>query len=999
MRTVDARKIYLLLLLAGFLINVSLIFYVWKKNYVQTEISGRNRVHRFLDKLHASFSLEKIYSGRLKKLFELSAGKEGKELERVSAEWIEGSFLPSAAFEIVFFNGHEPLNVPDKDREEWKFLFSHADCRRFKKFRIADEDKNRLIKFLGGGVAFERLEGKPGQLRRLGIGNRRSYGIWFSDPDKYSSGANGMLVLIHAAYVCDGILAKSLFRELKIDVRRFGFLNLFASDNSLLPADINTKELVRQLNNIDIKSGFTQLKVAQHNLLVSYKPDGRVFLAVDRALTPPLPFWTWGLFFFWVPGWLYAYVNAEARFKLSLRALLSFVLLVSMASPTLAIALYWNNFLESSLESMKIAEIEKLQQYLLQLDAGYQEIFRVSRDEFRRLVKIIDGHPEKMQAFIDCSVRLEVDGMFDSCMVIDSEGRFVRPYAGSSYAVRSLVFYNRAYREKMLEQFFAHGWVPFDLEADYALNTPSENLDIKEFVSLMPSQGKQAFSSFARFTGRDIIRLYNEKQGIVTGLSAAQEQVSSMVMSSFVGNDDENPVACIQQSFGDYFDFGLGNNKSINFVDVIRDEQGAARYCVILFSGYYNYSRRFFNKIFRNRDRWPEGIKFMAVSERLFYVNYPRLDLWARMHRLVAMMQAPRNMHSEECRINGESHLLCAYAGKKCDGYILVAAVPLKEINKKLELLKTNMLRGAIIVLATLVFVVIRLKDMVVTPARKVMDGVRAMENRDHSHRILIESGDEWQNLAETFNDSLESMKELEIAHFVQTCILHDGEIASGSAVFAGRSVSADDVGGDYYDAFVLAENEMLFVIGDVSGHSVSAALVVAMARAAFAALVDSGVRKPDELFLCFNQLMLEHLRRVKMMTCFAGYIDKNGILTCCNAGQTFPLLIKTDGSIEALKTIGYPLGTARRKAFNTLNIALPEQCRLVMFSDGLVEAVNDGGEQFGYERVEAMITRLGCYTSREDFFAAVYGELKEFSGPVPWNDDVTVALFDYRKS
>jgi sigma-B regulation protein RsbU (phosphoserine phosphatase) len=147
------------------------------------------------------------------------------------------------------------------------------------------------------------------------------------------------------------------------------------------------------------------------------------------------------------------------------------------------------------------------------------------------------------------------------------------------------------------------------------------------------------------------------------------------------------------------------------------------------------------------------------------------------------------------------------------------------------------------------------------------------------------------------------------------------------------------------------------------------------------------------------NNLMLGHLRRVKMMTCFGGHIDKSGKLTCCNAGQSFPYLINENGRVEAIRQIGYPLGAARKKTLKFLEMQLPERCRIVMFSDGVVEAMNEENQQFGYDRLERLVGRLGWRTSNEEFFAAIYKEVREFAGTVPWGDDVTVALLDYDRS
>lgn len=996
MRNASSRHIYLLLLALAFIANFSVMYVFWNRDLQDARQTAGLQTRRQLDRFHSSFSFEKVFVGIFHDLFQRSGNEPARSFEDLISVWKSDWQLPAESCEVVFYKGHEPLNCSEGEREEFRFLFSRIACDKFRKYRTEGHDKNRLVKMLNGGVGFERLEAKPGQLRRINISTHRSYAVWFARREVPETRADGMLVLFHNAFVNDRMLAETLFKRLNADRSRFGYLNLNEVRKSCSLPDVDSAALMSGIRERAGASGMVQLTCNGKDLLVRLSPDGHIFYAASPNVAVPLPFWALALFFFWLPVVLNSMLKAEPEFRLSLYTLLAFVVIVSMALPAVAIGFYWNAFISSRRQSLKIEASDRLQQNLIQIDSSFQQTFRQNRKIFRDLVQLLDGRPENLQEFIDRSVKLEIDGMFDACMLINAEGQFVRPYAASTYAVRRMAFYPRAYREKALEQFFAWGWVPFDLEASYALETPTEGLDINEFVSLMPSQGKSAYTGFAGFTAKDLIKMHNSK---IDGDSAAvKDGVSSMVMSSLIEGSGENPVARIYQSLGDFFDFGFGANQSINFVDLIKDRDGRATHCLILFSGQYNFSGRFFDKLFTSSDRWPAGVSYLAITDRLFNVNYPWLDMWKRAGRLLAQMQPPRKTHVEEVIINGQPHLLAAYVARRFDGYVLAAALPLSEIEKKLVLLRDKMLFAGLLVAATFLFVIIRIYYGIMVPAGEVMKGVRAFASRNHAYRVSITTNDEWEQLGDTFNSSLESLKELEVAHFVQTCILPASEIAASGVVFAGRTVPADDVGGDYYDAFVGESGEMIFIAGDVSGHSISAALVVSMARAGFAALFDSGVRMPDELFVRFNTLMLEHLRRVKMMTCFAGHIDQNGVLTCSNAGQAFPLIIRGDGSVEFIRLIGYPLGVAKRKAYKAVKMQLPSRCRLVMFSDGVVEAMNDRGEQFGYDRLEALVKSLGLSCSRSEFFAGIYGAVKEFSGTVPWGDDVTVALLDYHK-
>lgn len=996
MKSASSRHVYLLLLALAFMANVSVVYIFWTRDLQEARQAAGLQIRRQLDRFHSSFAFEKVFVGIFHDLFQRSGNDPAKPFEELIAGWKSDYRLPTESCEVVFYKGHEPLNCSDGERDEFRFLFSRIACDKFRKYRTEGHDKNRLVKMLNGGVGFERLEAKPGQLRRINISTHRSYAVWFTRKETPEIKADGMLVLFHNAFINERMLAENLFKRLNTDRSRFGYLNLNEVRRSCPLPGIDSALLMAEVRERAGASGLVQLICNGKNLKVRLSPDGNVFYAADAEIAVPLPFWAVALFFFWLPVMLNSMLKAEPEFRLSLYTLLAFVVIISMALPAIAIGFYWNAFISSRRQSLKIEASDRLQQHLIQIDSSFQQTFRQNRKIFRDLVRLLDRRPENLQEFIDKSVKLEIDGMFDACMLINVEGQFVRPYAASTYAVRRMAFYPRAYREKALEQFFAWGWVPFDLEASYALETPTEGLDVNEFVSLMPSQGKSAYTGFAGFTAKDLIKMHNSR--IDGDSAAAKDGVSSMVMSSLIEGNGENPVARIYQSLGDFFDFGFGANQSINFVDLIKDRDGRATHCLILFSGQYNFSGRFFDRLFTSSDRWPAGVSYLAITDRLFNVNYPWLDMWKRAGRLLALMQPPRKTHVEEVMINGQPHLLTAYVARHFDGYVLAAVLPLSEIEKKLVILRDKMLFAGLLVAATFAFVIIRIYYGIMVPAGEVMKGVRAFASRNHSYRISITTNDEWEQLGETFNSSLESLKELEVAHFVQTCILPGGDITAAGAVFAGRTVPADDVGGDYYDAFTSESGEITFIAGDVSGHSISAALVVSMARAGFAALFDSGVRMPDELFVRFNQLMLEHLRRVKMMTCFAGHIDRNGVLTCSNAGQAFPLLIRDDGSVEFIRLIGYPLGVARRKTYKAEKISLPARCRLVMFSDGVVEAMNERGEQFGYERLEALVRKLGLNCSREEFFAGIYGAVKEFSGPVPWGDDVTVALLDYQK-
>ncbi|PKL46480.1 MAG: hypothetical protein CVV42_16385, partial [Candidatus Riflebacteria bacterium HGW-Riflebacteria-2] len=787
MQTGNSKLLRFLILLLAFSFNIIIVSFFQERGEMRERMNYRRGQEAFLEKMYASFKFEKVFNSRFNQLFADVGGKTASEAVHVGEFWLRKHGLASDSCEIVYYNNRHPLNVASASVDDWRFMLEQFDVGLIRP-RLEGETKNRLLKLLNGGVGFPRLEGKPGVLQKVTIAGERTYGIWFSAPERYATGVNAMIALVHEKKITDRLLAGNLFASFAVSSAEYGYVNLFNPEDSIVPEGLNPYVIAPRVSGMDIKSGFEYLVFGTREVLVSFKPDGHIFLAGMSYRKIPVPLWTLALFFLWVPLW-FRFFYAEDSFRLSLTTMITFVFVISMALPVVAVGFYWNLFLDSRRESARIETAARLEKLLIQLDTCYAEEFRILRKKYRDLVKILDGKPDRLQEFIDQSVRLELEFLFDTCLLIDAEGKFVRPYATAGMQVRRLVFYDLAHRKKVAQQSFIDGWIPFDLEAAYVFNTTPENFDLKECVTLMPAQGRTAYSSITSFTGKDLINRYNQTLQGAGG--NGREEVSSMIMSSFLESEDENSVSRIQQNLGDFIELGFDVNQSINYIDLIKDADGRAKYCLILFSGNYNFSRNYFEKVFRNKTRWPENIQYMAVSSRVFSISFPFVDMRMRMQRLFSMMQPPRNLHVEEHLINGKPHLLCAYVGKKLQGYVLCAAVSLEAIDGQLSGLKSRLILAACIVIAALIFVYVRLMRGVLRPARLVMGGVHAMEAHDHAHRIVIETSDEWQQLAGTFNNALEGMKELEVAHFVQTCILPGADICSGGARFAGRTVPA----------------------------------------------------------------------------------------------------------------------------------------------------------------------------------------------------------------
>lgn len=988
MKNQKVKNLFYLLLIVGSIINILLAMVLQLRGAKTAKERLFARADHFIEKLHSRFNIEIALRSEANRILMQVADLSLAEMPKTFAAWKAKNNIPANAADMLLFDGNQPLNVPKDKIPDWRMFIETISRSSFRKFRLGGENKNDLIKLLKGGVGYETIEGKPGIIRRINRGPELTFAIW----SRSSKNPQRIAVLfIHEGKLPPSFLAKFLFKKYPNPDGLLSYVNIFYPEHSIVPGGaFSPYDIATLASTFDIKNKKGRFIVAGSEIFLSAKPDGRILIFSPWHEEKSLPTWCLALPFFWIPLlWRFS-AGERAMSWLSLRNLIVVVAVTGILLPAILTGLYWQSFLNTKIESHKIEYARQLENFLIQIDAGHQQILRENKERFRRFFAIIDGKPEKLQEFIDESVRMEINSHIDALILVDENGDFYRPYSSCLSTVRNLVFYPKDFRDRVVKEHFARGWVPFDLEVDYLMNT--QNVDFNEHVGFRDNQGQVVITSLGKMAGKDIIVSYNSKKGFSSG--SGNQKVSSMIMGSFVESADENPGEVINQNLGDYVEFGFGEYKSRNFVDVIRDGQGRAIYCAIIYGAALLSTDEYFNRLFSARERWPDSVKFMAISDLPLRMCFPWPDAWRRMENLFGSLQAPRNLLVDEVMINGQLHLRCAYVARKCADYVLVAYVPMAKVQAEVEGLSGTLLSGAILLLFILTFVFYRLSQSILEPANQLMKGVEALERKDHAHQIRLDTQDEWQLLGNTFNTALDRIKELEVAHFVQTCILPAADINGANSVFVGRTVPADDVGGDLYEAFLVNEG-MTFVMGDVSGHSISAALVVNMADAAFSAFVDQGLHLPQELFSAMNSLMLEHLGRIKMMTCFGGFIDSSGVLTYCNAGQAYPFLVHA-GGVDILKQVGYPLGAAKKKKFKFDTLQLPEHCRLLMFSDGIIEALNDKGQPFGYERLEALVSELGFELDRQTFISRVYAELKNFTGEVPWGDDATLVLLDH---
>lgn len=234
--------------------------------------------------------------------------------------------------------------------------------------------------------------------------------------------------------------------------------------------------------------------------------------------------------------------------------------------------------------------------------------------------------------------------------------------------------------------------------------------------------------------------------------------------------------------------------------------------------------------------------------------------------------------------------------------------------------------------------------------------------------------------------------QELEIAKQVQARLFPQKIPKLNTLDLAGLCIQAREVGGDYYDFLALGEDRLGFIIGDTSGKGIGAALLMANLQANIRSQSAMALDHPQRFLQSVNQLFYENTSSAAYATLFlAEYDDQKRRFRYVNCGHYSPILLRADNKLERLDSTATVLGL-----FAEWNCDVEEQRLhagdvLALYTDGVTDAFNDAGDEFGEDRLIEVLRRNRERCS-EAITSAIVDEVRRFS-PREQHDDITLIV------
>ena len=344
--------------------------------------------------------------------------------------------------------------------------------------------------------------------------------------------------------------------------------------------------------------------------------------------------------------------------------------------------------------------------------------------------------------------------------------------------------------------------------------------------------------------------------------------------------------------------------------------------------------------------------------------------------------------------------------------------------------LQANMREFLVAVVVTIMLVVLVaillcfffVKRKIVNPINKIRDASRSMvENleNEESMEVSVKTGNEIEELFDSFKamygdvrDYINQLSvvtaekerigaELDVAAHIQAsmlpCIFPAFPERKEIDIYATMD-PAKEVGGDFYDFFMVDDRHLAIVMADVSGKGIPAALFMVIGKTLIKDHTTPG-RDLGKVFTAVNNLLCEANSEGLFITAFEGVLDLvTGEFNFVNAGHEMPFVCKADGAFEPYKIRpGFVLAGMEDMRYRAGSMILEPGDKIFQYTDGVTEATNIHNELYGMERLEVILNKVKCGTPHE-ILPAVKADVDEFVGEAPQFDDITMLCLEYKE-
>ena len=352
----------------------------------------------------------------------------------------------------------------------------------------------------------------------------------------------------------------------------------------------------------------------------------------------------------------------------------------------------------------------------------------------------------------------------------------------------------------------------------------------------------------------------------------------------------------------------------------------------------------------------------------------------------------------------------CYYSYIYAEGYYIIGTIPQSEANYIRDAsIYISILVEIIIFACLFVLVYFLIKKVVINNIRKINGTLAEITHGNLNVKVDVRSNAEFASLSDDINSTVSVLKgyiaeaaaridkELEYAKTIQLSALPSNFPANESYEIYAQMIAAKEVGGDFYDFYMLDDHTVAFLAADVSGKGIPAAMFMMTAKTTIKALAESGIPVND-VFTKANEKLCANNDSGMFVTAWMGVLDlRTGKLQYVNAGHNPPLLMQ-DGTFRYLKSrAGFVLAGMEGMRYRLNELTLVPGDRIFLYTDGVTEATDMNQQLYSESRLIAYMNAYGSNNAVE-LLHGLKEDIDRFVGDAPQFDDITMLMLDYKK-
>lgn len=406
-------------------------------------------------------------------------------------------------------------------------------------------------------------------------------------------------------------------------------------------------------------------------------------------------------------------------------------------------------------------------------------------------------------------------------------------------------------------------------------------------------------------------------------------------------------------------------------------------------------------KVAKNRHVGNEG--FIIICDEEFRIVTEGKHLGQSMSKIGLKINAETMTDGEifDATLMGKSYL-CAY--NFVEGYYIIGAMPESEamFMKDVSVYVSTFME-ILIFAALFVLIYFLIKKIIIDNIRKINGSLAQITDGNLNVTVDVRSNEEFASLSDDINSTVSTLKdyiaeaaaridkELEFAKQIQYSSLPSVFPVRKEFELYAEMVTAKEVGGDFYDFYMLNNHTIAFLIADVSGKGIPAAMFMMRAKTIIKDLAESGMEL-SEIFTKANEKLCENNEAGMFVTAWMGILDlKTGLMKFANAGHNPPLVRHGNGEFEYLKTrSGFLLAGMEGSKYRKNELQLMPGDSIYLYTDGVTEATDNDTELYGENRLLNFVNSFERI-SPEILCKGVKADVDKFVDTAPQFDDITM--------